>query len=949
MNIIKGLFAITCSVLSISSSFAQNGTLRGSIIDNETGESLIGATAQFVGTSVGSVTDIDGKFSINNISAGTYVLQVSYIGYQTQKVENVEIKAGEVLILDIRLKTESTNLDEIVVTAQVIKNNEVALLTLQRKSSLVLDGISAKQFALNGDNDAASAIKRVTGVSVEGGKYVYVRGLGDRYTKTALNSAEIPGLDPNRNTVQMDLFPSNLIDNILIYKTFSPEIPANFTGGYVNISTKEFPDQLTIQGSASIGYNTNATFTENVITDDWGKGHVFGRADKDRFVPAIVADGVQPRSFNLGEAQQLDRETKSFNGSMAPKTYTPSPNHSLSFSIGNQKEIFGKQIGFIGGLSYQRTYEYFSSGDVGRFFLPGDVSAPALDTLYNLSQNKSTETVLLGGILNTTIKLSSRHKIALNLMRNQGADASASFFEGLFPFASGDDPNFFFQGRSMTYVERSLSNAQLKGEHIFGAKNIKFDWTGSYTLSEQEEPDLKFFQNLRFGSNPEQYTYDAISNNVRPASRYFRSMGETNYDFKTNVEVPVLINKLESKIKFGASYVSKDRNFDEQIIQYKPEPSAQPFTGDVDAYFANENLGLIGANNTLPYGLIIQDNTTGGGSYNGIEKVPAFYGMIDWQATKSLKVSTGARYEKTDIEVDNVNAAPAERFASLENNDILPAVNITKQLSDNSNLRIAYGKTLARPTFRELATFASFEFQGDFQIIGNPFLKRTTINNFDLRWELFPKSGEIISVSTFYKDFTNPIERAVDPNTNDLATQIQFRNVAKAWLSGIELEFRKKLDFITPTLQKFSLGVNLAYIYSQVDISEGELALIRINDPGAKSQRAMFGQSPYIVNAILSYDNPEKTINANINLNVQGERLSVVSTGGIPNVFEQPRPTLDFNVKKGLGNNWSMKFAATNLLDAEYKQTHTFKGEDYNFSSYRLGRNFSLGVSYTIE
>lgn len=949
MNIKKSWFVIALLISSISSAYSQNGTLRGSIIDNESGEGLIGATAQFVGTSIGSVTDIDGKFSINNIAAGTYVLQVSYIGYQTQKVENVEIKAGEVLVLDIRLKTESTNLDEVVVTAQVIKNNEVALLTLQRKSSLVLDGISAKQFSLNGDNDAASAIKRVTGVSVEGGKYVYVRGLGDRYTKTALNSAEIPGLDPNRNTVQMDLFPSNLIDNILIYKTFSPEIPANFTGGYVNISTKEFPDQLTIQASASIGYNTNATFTENVITDDWGKGHVFGRADKDRFVPGIVADGVQPRSFNLIEAQQLDRETKSFNGSMALKTYTPSPNHSLSFSIGNQKELFGKQIGFIGGLSYQRTYEYFSGGDVGRFFLPGNVTAAALDTLYNLAQKKSSETVLLGGILNTTVKLSSRHKIGLNLMRNQGADASASFLEGLFPFASGDDPNFFFQGRSMTYVERSLSNAQLKGEHVFGSKNIKFDWSGSYTLSQQEEPDLKFFQNLRFGSNPEQYTYDAISNNVRPASRYFRSMEETNYDFRTNLEIPVLINRLESKLKFGASYVSKDRNFNEQIIQYKPEPSAQPFTGDIDAYFANGNLGLIGPNNTLPYGLIIQDNTTGGGSYNGVEKVPAFYGMIDWQATKSLKVSTGARFEKTDIEVDNVNAAPAERFASLENNDILPAVNITKQLSDNSNLRIAYGKTLARPTFRELATFASFEFQGDFQIIGNPFLKRTEINNFDLRWELFPKSGELISVSTFYKDFTNPIERAVDPNTNDLATQIQFRNVAKAWLSGVELEFRKKLDFVTPALQKFSLGVNLAYIYSQVDISEGELALIRINDPGASSQRAMFGQSPYIVNAILSYDNSEKSINANVNLNVQGERLSVVSTGGIPNVFEQPRPTLDFNFKKGLGNHWSMKFAATNLLDSEYKQTHTFKGEQYNFSSYRLGRNFSLGVSYTIE
>lgn len=941
---LSALFAI----LAIAGYSQQTGIIRGSVIDDENGETLIGATAQIVGSTNGTVTDLDGNFSISAVAPGNYTVQLSYIGYQVQKIENVIVNPGQVTVLNIRLKGEATNLEEVVVSADMIKDNEAAILTMQRKASQVMDGISSRQFSLNGDNDAAAAIKRVTGVSVEGGKFVFVRGLGDRYSKTSLNQAEIPGLDPNRNTVQMDLFPSNLIDNLIVYKTFSPDIPASFTGGYINISTKEFPDQFTMQFSASLGYNTNTTFQKNILTDNFGKLHALGFADKNRSMPASVRNGITPRSFDLAMAQQLDRETKSFNGSMAPTVYSPSMNQNYAFSIGDQKTLFGKQVGFIAGLSYQRSYEYYKKGDVGRFFLPGDVSASSLDTLYNLQDERSKESVLWGALLNTTVKLNANHKIGVNLMHNQSADASTRFLEGQFPFASGNNPDFYIQLRAMEYVERSLSTGQLKGEHVLGNRKIKVDWSGAYTLSAQNEPDLKYFNNLRFGAGPE-YTYDAVSNNVRPASRYFRDMDETNIDAKGNVEIPITTGATTSKIKFGGAYVSKNRNFNEKIVQYKQEPYATRYNGKVEAYFDDSNLGLVGSSNTVEYGLIVLDQTTGGGTYTGKETVPAGYAMIDWQASKTFKVSTGARYEQTDIEVENVNAKNAERFASLNNHDILPALNATKEFHNNTNLRFGYGRTIARPTFRELARFASFDFQGDFILIGNPSLKRSVIDNIDLRYEIFPRTAELFSVSGFYKRFTDPIERAVDPNTNDLATQVFFRNVDEAFLAGMELELRKKLDFIMPALSDFSIGFNLAYIYSQVDISEGELALIRVNDPEADDQRVMFGQSPYIMNALLSYDNAESAINANFNFNVQGPRLAVVSTGGIPNVFEQPRPALDFNLKKGIGNKWSVKFSAANLLDSPYRMTHEFKGVEYNYSSYRLGRNFSFGASFLID
>lgn len=945
-NALKRIVFI-CFVIPVMAFGQKNGTISGTIIDSESGEALIGATAVVLGTTLGSVADLDGNFSITNVAPGTYTVQFSYVSYQTQKIENVVVMGGQVTVLNVRLKSESVGLNEVVVTAESIKDNELALLTAQRKSSLVLDGISSSQFSQNGDSDAASAIRRVTGVSVEGGKYIYVRGLGDRYSKTSLNNTEIPGLDPNRNTVQMDLFPTSLLDNLIVYKTFSPEMPGNCTGGYVNISTKEFPGQFTLQASGSFGYNTNTTFNNHALTHDLGKTHWLGMAPESRQMPAIIKDGVADIALHTDyqRAQQLDAETKSLSNDFSPEQYSPFMNHSFSFSLGDRKTDFGKEVGIIGGLTYQRNYEFYENGKVGRFKLPGTVEENYLFTLYDLQDTRGKESVLWGALLNTTVKLSNNHKIGLNLIHNQGSDASTRYLEGLFPFASGHDPDFFFQGRALECLERSISAVQVKGDHVFGERGIRLDWTSAITGATQTEPDLRYFNNLRLGPGPD-YNWDVLSNNIKPASHYFRDMRESSQDFKVNVEVPVRIGTHDSKVKFGGSYVTKERTFDEKIIQYRNSRGAIRYTGDVDAYFDEANLGMIGE--PFQYGLYIRDETSGVGSYTGKEKVPAAYAMIDWQVSRSLKISTGVRYEGTDIEIAN-RGGNEIRVNELIKNDILSALNITKQLNEHTNLRLAYGRTIARPTFRELALFQSFDFQGDFILIGNPELNRTTIDNIDIRWEIFPKSGELISVSTFYKKFTDPIERAVDPNTNDLATQIFFRNVPEAYLMGTELEFRKKLSFISPALDNFFVGANFAYIHSRVDIAEGELKLIRVNDPGADDQRVMFGQSPYIVNMIFSYNHEEKGLHANINYNVQGDRLSVVSTGGTPHVFERSRPVLDFNVRKSMGSRWSLRFSATNLLDSDYAYTHEFKGKTYDYQRYRLGRTFSTGISFLIE
>ncbi len=936
---------------------AQTGTIRGKVIDDATGEELVGASVLVEGTTTGSTADLDGNYSIK-LDPGTYNLRITFVSYQTMNVKNVEVKENEVTVIDARLKGEDVSLDEVVVEAEMMKKTESALLTVQKKASLVMDAISSEQFSRSGDNDAASAMKRVTGISVEGGKYVYVRGLGDRYSKTSVNKAQIPGLDPNKNTVQMDLFPSNLIDNIVVYKTFSPELPGSFTGGYVDISTKDFPTQFTLQFSGSLGYNTNASFNESFLTQDLESGHFLARKPQGLQMPDVLNQEV----VSLGSAYNndrnaalLDEQTKSLNTNFTPETKVPFLNNNFSFSIGDQMDLFGRQLGVIGGLSYQRNYKYFNNGTTGRFILPGTVEEPHLDSLYYFNDQVGVESVLWGGILNTAYKLNNNHKVRINLMHNQSADISTRYSEGLFPYAFGSNSdNRRIQLRAKEYQVRSLSSGQLGGEHKFGGRQgLRAEWMGSYTISTQNEPDLRYFNNLKEFLPDGSINYNANSNNIPPPSHYFRDMEEVNAEGKVDFELPVkVLNDMDSKLKFGGTYLSRTRDFTERIFQYRVTPGTSRFNGNPDEYFREENLGLTGKSGSINnFGLIARDETINGGSYNGEEKLPAAYLMLDWQAGAKWKISAGARYEGTNIRLTNESEALPDslRNAHVQGNDVLPALNVTRILEENMNLRFGYGRTLARPNFRELARFATFDFLGDFILIGNPMLERTVIDNIDLRWEYYPKSEEYLSVSAFYKKFTNPIERAVNPMTNDIAIELNYRNVPQANVYGLEMEVRKGLDFISEAAENFKVGVNLTLLRSRVDITEGELKLIRTNDPEAPSTRPLYGQAPYIVNTYLNYENPGNKWSSTLSYNVTGPRLSVVGLSGTPNVYEQPRPMLDFNIRKGIGERWGVKFSAANLLDAEYLLSQEFKDREYVYTSYKTGRTFSLSFSYLIE
>ncbi len=932
-TLLTSLFLVFAT-FSFASAQSTKGTIRGTIRDATNGEELIGATVVIVGTTTGAAADLDGKYSIST-EAGIYDLQVSFVSYQPKTITGVEVKAGQVTIIDASLGEDAELLNAVIIQAKAETTSTKAVLVAQKKSGVVQDGLAAEQISRSGDKDAAAAITRVTGVSVEGGKYVYVRGLGDRYSKTTLNGANLPSLDPNRNSVQMDLFPSNLIDNIVVSKTFSPDLSGEFAGGNVNLVTKDFPDRFTFQWNSSFGFNDQASFNKNFLSYEGGKTDFLGFDDGTRQIPSSVKDGLSV------DNNQLAEESKSFKTGFGFEEKSSIMNQFHSVAVGNQIDVLGRPFGFVSSLSYQRNFNYFDDGVTGRYNLPS-VDSEELNPAFDLRTEKGTETVLAGANLNMAYKLAPTSKIALNLMYNRSSDKAADFREGRWSEEVFGENNIY-QTNVLQYLERSIGSAQLKGKHTLGNRNVEIEWLSSLAQSSQDEPDLRYFSR-DYIQNGEERAYN-INIAAYPApSRYYRDMIETNWDNKIDVTIPFTTKAGDNKIKLGGGYLFKERDFNEQRYDYGRLTGFNVLkdferTGNPDDF-----LNDVGFLESGERGMIIVDVTQLTNSYIGQQEVISAYAMTDLRITEKLRSVMGFRYEATNIITKSDN--PNVEIGNIKTNDVLPALNLIYELNDKINLRASYGRTLARPTFRELAPFPSFDFVGDFILIGNPNLKRTLIDNIDVRFESYLALGELISVSAFYKHFQNPIERAFNPQAAN--GEVQFRNVGAAKVMGLEFEIRKRLNF-TKALERFSVGSNFSIMSSKVDIDPRELELIRATDPSRKSTRSMFMQSPYVLNAFVYYDIEEKGINLSTTFNISGKRLAYVTQGGQPNVFEVARPSLNLAFSKKMKNGLGFSFRAKNLLNPEYKMVQEFKGQDYTYSSYKVGRTFSIGITYLID
>lgn len=961
-------------LVSISvTAYAQKGTVSGNIVDAETGEELIGATVQIQGAGTGTVTDISGNYQLQ-LDPGTYTLQYSYVSYSPKTVEGVEVEAGEVKRIDISLQSDDVQLQEVVVQAEQINNNEVALLKLQQKSFAVQDGISIGEIRRIGASNSAEAMKNVTGASVEDGKYVVMRGLGDRYSNTQMNGVTMPSTNPYRNSASLDMIPSTMIENVVTTKTFTPDQPGNFAGGNVNVTTKSIPDQFYLSASVSAGYNTNAAFAEDFLTDpvsgrlDW-----LGYTGASRELTDFLAD---PQNRNILSLNSLVRDARSAGESPAniaarnsitesvndlqSRSFLPVRNeslmnHSLRLSLGNRARIGNGNFGYNLALNYTRDYINYTNRILNLWEFPGDPSLGQLQQEFNTSGIQSSDSPQLGGLLGLAYQFNNRNEIAFNYTYNNSLELSSGVLNGVWPGAISG--NHTVTTRNISPLQRTVNNLQLTGKHSFVNQAAKLDWVLGYTNSIQDEPDVRVFANelTNQGYSIDDAEYD------RPF-HFFRNLEDVQFSGKIDLEIPIGTEG-KNKIKTGISARRKGRDFSELRFQHdigqlrrSEYLTFEEANGDFDAFFAPSNYGILGQNNNGTYqiGPYFIDQTLPSNIYTGEEQVLAAYAMGILQATDKLKLIGGVRAEKTDFEVETEN--PNDPVGSIDELDFLPSLNAVYALNDKANLRAAGSQTLARPNMREIAPFSSFDFIGGFIYLGNPNLDRSKIWNVDLRYELFPTPGELFAISAFYKNFDDPIQQRITPNVSGSVNEISFVNVDKGILYGFELEFRKNLGFMgsAAIFDNLKFTTNFTFTQSFVDLDQQELEARRSRNPNIEDTRPFQAQSPYILNVNLNYYNPESEFEATIYMNMYGRRLYANGNGGVPDIYElngtgnSPIPDLRFIVSKRLFENFSVGFRAENLLNYKLTRNVEFQGSYFVQEQFDPGRTFTLTLGYTV-
>ncbi len=953
MKNMKYLITAFTLILSFGWASAQKGIIRGTVYEESTGEPLFGVAVKIAGTVNGAVTDFDGKFQIN-ADPGTYDIEASFISFKTVTITDLQVQDGEVTVIDaIWMQDAVEELEAIVVTAEVIKSSETALLTVKRKSANVLDGITSESFRKIGDSNAGEAAKRVPGVSVEGGKYVYVRGLGDRYTKTTLNSVDVPGLDPDRNSIQIDVFPTSLIDNMVILKSFTPELPADFTGGIVNIETKDFPEERVIDVSTSVSYNPSMHFNDNYITTERSGTDFLGMDNGLRALPDGARVDEVPSPLTDASDAEVGSFLNSFNSELGATQKTSFTDFSLGLTLADQRELKnGYKLGYMFSGSYKNTTTLYDNAFFGEYQVSQDPGQFELVRATTQEGTLAENSVLLGGVAGIAIK-NSANKLKFNIMRLQNGENRA----GQFLIDDNDEAvgksGYIGKSDNLEYNERAVTNYLLNGEHYLQEGAWKIDWRGSATFSSQDDPDIrKTAYTIQRGD-----TIFAAGAAGFP-SRLWRELDEVNVVGKADITREYQLFEEEAKLKFGAGQTFKERDY--EILTYSLQFfGRQPdWTGDPAQVWTEENLQPNG-----PIYLIQGNTFPNPNEYNGTVSNTAAYVSNEFSPLPRLKSILGVRMEKyvqrhTGRDQLQENVLNDEKV--LDALDFFPSANLIYSLAEKQNLRGSFTRTIARPSFKELSFAQIIDPVSNRIFNGSLFqyenwdgkIVETRINNFDLRWELFLERGQLLSISGFYKSFDNPIELVRIPEAQT-TNEFQPRNVGDGRVVGVELEFRKSLDFISYDFTNFSVSGNLTLVDSKIEISSTELeARNRFARTGQSvaDTRDMAGQAPWIVNAGLAYNNAEIGLDAGLFYNVKGETLTVVGGGLFPDVYSQPFHSLNFNMNKSVGKEQRLAFnlSVSNILGDDREEFYQgYRASDQIFQRVSPGASIGFGAKYS--
>lgn len=949
------------SYTSTAQDNTTKGKIAGKVIDKNTGEEIIGATIAIEGLTLGASTDIEGRYNLA-LAPGKYTVLISYVSYKTVKYENIEVKAGEVTNLNSTLQESTQELEEVVVQGEqskMVKETEAALLIQQRNAVQVSSGISAELIKKTPDRSTSDVLKRISGASIQEGKFAIIRGMNDRYNAGYLNGAPLPSTETDRKAFSFDVIPANLIENVVVLKSGSPDLIGDFGGGIIKIDTKNIPEEKTQSFNLGLQYHSLTTF-KNFRAFNGSSTDFLGFDDGKRAFPVLNEKIFDDKNVNNANVDA----TKKFDNDWRINQYNSLPNLRASYSLGVPVKIFGRELGIVTAVNYNSTERY------SRVTLRRYQGEDGL-MLTDLNNDAFYKNVNLGAILNFSYKLNPSNIFGFKNIYNNTADINSDFRSGI-----GNTVDVIYNLSSANIMTTNqLYSSQLTGDHVVGENWFKVKWLVNYGLIDRSIPDYKI-ATYGGGVNEETGTVRyglGFGNQFSQASGRFNSqLNERLWSGTLDISKQFNFGPSKNEFKLGGYYQTRNRDFVSSRFSYYSNDRGQDFTTILERDLGSGNISDTGL-------YLVERTNLQGDRYKAGSLLTAAYAMLSNKIYERLRLVYGLRVERFEQEVYTTIPDPSNAGGTLrqdiatqkEVQDLLPSINATYSLTPKLNIRGAAYVTVNRPEFREISRFGFYRFDINSEILGNPELKRARIENIDGRIEYYFGPNQVVSLGAFYKKIENPIElRQRFEITSSLA--FRYDNEKSATIRGLEFEFRKNFDFLGNVIPKSIvdntiLFSNIAIMESQITLNEGSTST---------ANRPLQGQSPYTFNVGMQYENPTNGWYGSVIGNRIGRRIAYV--GGVTDdasgqpipygfdIWENPRTIIDAQIGKKIGRfdvraTWGdilrqdLVFYQDRNKNGRYDvdntgvpgaTTNVGQDDDKIVFKYTMGYTFNLAASY---
>lgn len=897
------------AALAEDAPYCSGTGVEGVVRDTDTRETLIEAPVVVVGTGHRTMTDYDGRYAID-LPPGTYTLRSYYDLYQPARVENVVVRRGECTHADVELGLDVATGEEVVIEVRAESGSSASQLRLRRESSATQDAVSSEEMQRAPDSSASDAARRVVGVSVRD-DYLFVRGLGGRYVVTTMNGVLLPSTDPDVPGVQLDAFPTSLLESLTIRKTFTPEVQGDWAGGLMDITTQDFPSHFQVRAGLTLGVNTLTSF-QTFLGAQGGGLDWLGFDDGTRSLPSAVPTH---QSTDELPADQRDRISLAFRNDWLLGRHDALPNMGLSLSLGDTLDVGGHLLGYRLMIGYRRAERPIP--DLIRALRVEDdgMGGRRVSTRETLSQGGEQITTQLSALGTLTYELATGHRVTFNGLFSQNGDDYVGRVTG-----RSETVGLDIDAYRSSWTQRTLLFGQLLGEHHDVLGRATFDWQLNLSHGDRQQPDMHDLQYVIQPTGQPRFSAGPTS-----GARFWSGLDDLTVGGGGNLTIP--IDRLTTRIGGLVRYT--DRGFDVRRLGWSSRPGAGA-EGPLlppDQLFSPTNLDTY---------LRLRDYTRPDDSYAAQQNAFAAYAMLDWRPLHELRFVGGARVEafrQSVVSADPLGSVPSDTPPpSTHRTDIdpMPSLGAVVEIAPDMFVRASYAGTVARPQLRELAPFLFNDFVRRRSVSGNPDLHRTYIHNFDVRWEWFPSASEVLAVSGFVKLFESPIESTLIDDDGD----VTFRNIDGAENYGLELEARFHLGHILPELDWIEVGGNVALVYSQAHLSDAQRSV------ATSAQRPLAGQAPYAINVSLGFAPPGTNVSWFAYYNVFGPRLEDVGQNGLPDVYRQPFHSVDLALAWSPVPELSLRLTAQNVLF----QRQELQQGDIVVLGINPGTVFSLGV-----